>query len=153
MTLLIQALLLGYAFFMPITLALAEPCAFVALAVWWIGLALGKVPRGPANPYVWTITIFLCVAFLASLLGVRPAASVPKLSRFLLLGVIWGMWHWPVIWMGYNSPGQPILGSVMIYAALIGTGKLLFGFVTLGSALLLLSLACGILISRNLSRI
>jgi membrane protease YdiL (CAAX protease family) len=31
-----------------------------------------------------------------------------------LLGVIWGIWHWPVIWMGYNFPGQPILGSLLM---------------------------------------
>jgi membrane protease YdiL (CAAX protease family) len=31
-----------------------------------------------------------------------------------LLGVIWGIWHWPVIWMGYNYPGQPILGSLLM---------------------------------------
>jgi membrane protease YdiL (CAAX protease family) len=30
-----------------------------------------------------------------------------------LLGIIWGVWHWPVIWMGYNYPGQPVLGSVL----------------------------------------
>jgi uncharacterized protein len=29
-----------------------------------------------------------------------------------LVGVIWGIWHWPVIWMGYNYPGQPVLGSL-----------------------------------------
>ena len=33
-----------------------------------------------------------------------------------LLGVIWGIWHWPVIWMGYNYPGQPLLGSVLMVA-------------------------------------
>ncbi len=32
----------------------------------------------------------------------------------LLLGVIWGIWHWPVIWMGYNYPGQPLLGSLLM---------------------------------------
>ena len=31
-----------------------------------------------------------------------------------LLGVIWGMWHWPVIWMGYNYPGEPLFGSLMM---------------------------------------
>src|SRR5574339_10180 len=31
-----------------------------------------------------------------------------------LLGIIWGIWHWPVIWMGYNYPGQPVLGSVLM---------------------------------------
>jgi uncharacterized protein len=32
----------------------------------------------------------------------------------LLLGVIWGIWHWPVIWMGYNYPGQPVWGSLLM---------------------------------------
>ncbi len=31
-------------------------------------------------------------------------------------GVIWGVWHWPVIWMGYNFPGQPVLGSLAMVA-------------------------------------
>jgi uncharacterized protein len=40
-----------------------------------------------------------------------------KLGRvrgIFLLGVIWGIWHWPVIWMGYNYPGQPVLGSIFM---------------------------------------
>jgi membrane protease YdiL (CAAX protease family) len=35
-----------------------------------------------------------------------------RIRGVFLLGVIWGVWHWPVIWMGYNYPGQPILGSI-----------------------------------------
>ena len=31
-----------------------------------------------------------------------------------LLGIIWGVWHWPVIWMGYNYPDQPVLGSLLM---------------------------------------
>jgi uncharacterized protein len=45
--------------------------------------------------------------------------ELTKLGRVrgvLLLGVIWGIWHWPVIWMGYNYPGQPVLGSVFMVA-------------------------------------
>jgi len=33
-----------------------------------------------------------------------------------LLGVIWGVWHWPIIWMGYNYPGQPVLGPLLMTA-------------------------------------
>ncbi|MCE9645270.1 MAG: CPBP family intramembrane metalloprotease [Chloroflexi bacterium] len=33
-----------------------------------------------------------------------------------LLGIIWGIWHWPIIWMGYNYPGQPILGPLLMTA-------------------------------------
>jgi membrane protease YdiL (CAAX protease family) len=42
-----------------------------------------------------------------------------KLGRIrgtFILGVIWGVWHWPVIWMGYNYPGQPVLGSIFMVA-------------------------------------
>ncbi|HLO29260.1 MAG TPA: CPBP family intramembrane glutamic endopeptidase, partial [Anaerolineales bacterium] len=35
-----------------------------------------------------------------------------RIRGVFLLGVIWGIWHWPVIWMGYNYPGQPVLGSI-----------------------------------------
>ena len=31
-----------------------------------------------------------------------------------LLGIIWGVWHWPVIWMGFNYPGQPVLGPLLM---------------------------------------
>jgi membrane protease YdiL (CAAX protease family) len=43
--------------------------------------------------------------------------ELTKLGRIrgvFLLGVIWGIWHWPVIWMGYNYPGQPLLGSLFM---------------------------------------
>jgi membrane protease YdiL (CAAX protease family) len=31
-----------------------------------------------------------------------------------LLGIIWGVWHWPLILMGYNYPGQPVLGPILM---------------------------------------
>ena len=39
-----------------------------------------------------------------------------RIRGVFLLGVIWGVWHWPVIWMGYNYPGQPVLGSIAMVA-------------------------------------
>ena len=39
-----------------------------------------------------------------------------RIRGVFLLGVIWGVWHWPVIWMGYNFPGQPVLGSLAMVA-------------------------------------
>jgi membrane protease YdiL (CAAX protease family) len=33
-----------------------------------------------------------------------------------LLGILWGVWHWPIIWMGYNYPGQPVLGPLLMTA-------------------------------------
>jgi uncharacterized protein len=42
-----------------------------------------------------------------------------RIRGVFLLGVIWGIWHWPVIWMGYNYPGQPLLGSIAMVAMCI----------------------------------
>jgi membrane protease YdiL (CAAX protease family) len=42
-----------------------------------------------------------------------------RIRGIFLLGVIWGIWHWPVIWMGYNFPGQPVLGSIAMVAICI----------------------------------
>ncbi|MDX1416822.1 MAG: CPBP family intramembrane glutamic endopeptidase [Candidatus Promineifilaceae bacterium] len=42
---------------------------------------------------------------------------------YILVGIFWGMWHWPLIWMGFNYPGHPILGSLAMiwFTFLIGT--------------------------------
>jgi hypothetical protein len=35
-----------------------------------------------------------------------------KGRAYVLLGVIWGLWHAPLILVGFNYPGEPILGIV-----------------------------------------
>jgi len=48
-------------------------------------------------------------------------------KAMLLMGVIWGVWHWPVILMGHNYgldyPGAPILGPLAMvwFTLLLGT--------------------------------
>jgi len=37
-----------------------------------------------------------------------------KRRGILLVGLIWSIWHFPVIWMGHNYPGYPVLGSVLM---------------------------------------
>ena len=37
-----------------------------------------------------------------------------KKRGVLVLGVIWGVWHYPVIWMGHNYPGQPVWGTLLM---------------------------------------
>ena len=39
-----------------------------------------------------------------------------RIRGVFILGVIWGVWHWPMIWMGYNYPGQPLFGSLFMVA-------------------------------------
>ena len=40
----------------------------------------------------------------------------------LALGVIWGLWHAPIISLGYNYPGQPVLGviSMCLFTIFLG---------------------------------
>ena len=44
-----------------------------------------------------------------------------KKRGILLVGLIWSAWHYPVILMGYNYPGHPIAGLLMmtIYTTLL----------------------------------
>lgn len=35
-----------------------------------------------------------------------------KIRAYLLVGVIWGLWHAPLILVGFNYPGYPILGVI-----------------------------------------
>lgn len=37
-----------------------------------------------------------------------------KKRGVLLVGLIWSVWHYPVILMGHNYPGQPVLGVLMM---------------------------------------
>jgi len=57
----------------------------------------------------------------------------------LLLGLIWGAWHYPIIWMGYNYPGRPIIGTfvmtlfTVLFAYVLGYAVLKTGSVLLAA--------------------
>jgi len=63
------------------------------------------------------------------------AYLMPKLmvlgsrKAMLISGVIWGVWHWPVIFMGYeyafNYPGSPWAGPLLFCWITLGFGTLL----------------------------
>jgi membrane protease YdiL (CAAX protease family) len=46
-----------------------------------------------------------------------------KTRALVLHGVIWGLWHAPIIAMGYNYPGHPVLGIIgmTLFCVLMGT--------------------------------
>jgi membrane protease YdiL (CAAX protease family) len=64
-----------------------------------------------------------------------------KLGRrrgVVVLGIIWGAWHWPIILMGYNYPGHPLPGVVLM--TLYTTGlAIALGYAVLRSGSVLLS--------------
>lgn len=45
-----------------------------------------------------------------------------KWKAYLLLGVIWGMWHAPLILVGFNYPGYPVLGIFLMILMTTGLG-------------------------------
>ena len=64
-----------------------------------------------------------------------------RVKGVLLLGVIWGVWHAPVILMGYNYPQHPLLGVLLMtlyctgFAVVLGFAVLKSGSVLLASYL------------------
>ena len=45
-----------------------------------------------------------------------------KLRAYLLVGGVWGLWHLPLVWIGFTYPGQPVLGSLAFLALTISLG-------------------------------
>ncbi len=39
-----------------------------------------------------------------------------KFKAYLILGILWGLWHAPLIYAGFNYPGHPITGIFMMCA-------------------------------------
>lgn len=73
----------------------------------------------------FTLTLFLqssmgCLFTLGEELGWRGYAQrkIVKLyglnRGLIILGIIWGYWHLPIILMGYNFPNHPIIGALFL---------------------------------------
>jgi membrane protease YdiL (CAAX protease family) len=137
--------------------------AFVAFYIVQVALnasfGLGQAQLAPIPaPPVFNHEAFLVVGavqsvLLAPFLGIVIAfgeefgwrgylqSELFKLGRIrgvLLVGVIWGAWHWPLILMGYNYPGYPLLGLVLM--ALYTTGlAVVLGYAVLRTGSILLA--------------
>jgi len=45
-----------------------------------------------------------------------------KPKAYLLLGLIWGLWHAPLVLMGFNYPGYPLVGIIWMCALTFSIG-------------------------------
>lgn len=53
-----------------------------------------------------------------------------RLKAYTILGVLWGLWHAPLIWTGFNYPGHP-LGGIAMMCLLSGAFGFFLGEMTL----------------------
>lgn len=56
------------------------------------------------------------------------------LGALLISGVVWGLWHAPLILLGYNYPGNPLLGTFVMIIPCIGLTALFAWFAERGGA-------------------
>lgn len=50
-----------------------------------------------------------------------------KLSAFVIIGIIWGLWHLPGILLGHNFPEYPIIGGLLLMPAVTTAFSIVFG--------------------------
>jgi membrane protease YdiL (CAAX protease family) len=105
--------------------------------------------NGPIQPFNFMIMQILLALFAAPLLNLLATFGeefgwrgflVPALAKYdrkkalILSGLIWGLWHWPVILMGHNYglnyPGYPWPGLLLTLWVFISFG-VLFGWLAL----------------------
>lgn len=104
---------------------------------------------GSINPWIIAVTQTLQALIISPILNAIPtfgeefgwrAYLQPKLmplggrKAVLLTGLIWGVWHWPIIFMGYNYGrdyfGAPFLGSLAMVWFTLGL-SVIFGWLSI----------------------
>jgi membrane protease YdiL (CAAX protease family) len=114
-------------------------------------MVLRPAPQG-VNPTIYTLLHAAGILLLSSVLTIVNLfgeeygwrgylqSELFKLGRVrgvLLLGVIWGAYHWPVILMGWNYPGYPLPGLLLMVLWCTAEGVVLsYAVLKSGSVLL-----------------
>jgi membrane protease YdiL (CAAX protease family) len=127
---------------------LGEP---VDVAEFLAGLPAPQAQAMPPNTFllVTGLQAVLLAPFVALLLGLGEEFGwrgylqgelirLGKVKGIMLLGVIWGVWHAPVIAMGHNYPGYPGAGIFLMIGYTIGLAFVL-GYAVLKSGSVLLA--------------
>lgn len=77
-----------FAFFLPISISIAQPFAYLAIATW--GYVLWRHPeeRRSLRPFALPIILFSALLLFSSVIGPNPGYSVAKCRRLILLAVV-----------------------------------------------------------------
>ncbi|GAB4526939.1 MAG: hypothetical protein Kow0063_01710 [Anaerolineae bacterium] len=123
----------------------------VDIAAFLAGLPAPQAQAMPHNIFLLVsgLQAVLLAPFVALLLGFGEEygwrgylqgelVRLGKVKGILLLGVIWGVWHAPVIAMGHNYPGYPVAGVFLMIGYTIGLAFVL-GYAVLKSGSVLLA--------------
>lgn len=90
--------------------------------------------------FILNFTASACVTGIFSIgeeLGWRGYLQNKMIQEFglipgvILLGLVWGYWHLPIILMGYNFPEYPILGGLILMPLTTIGFSLIFAWLTL----------------------
>lgn len=102
------------------------------------GVPVGALPPAPVLALILAVqsllagaTINLLFAMGEELMWRGYLWERLKIQGFwkaaLIIGLIWGIWHWPLIVQGYNYPQHPLLGVLwMIFFTLLLTPWMLY---------------------------
>lgn len=52
-----------------------------------------------------------------------------SLKGFIIIGIFWGLWHFPAILQGHNYPDYPIIGAFILMPLLCSLFSIVFGLV------------------------
>jgi len=92
--------------------------------------------------YFLTALVFSAVNGLAALgeeIGWRGYLQKILVSKYgvwkgvLIVGLVWGFWHFPIIVSGYNYPRTPVLGAFLFFPLTAIFGSFFLGWLTINA--------------------
>lgn len=139
---------------------LITPKTFISISELSGALSELSIGFGTMPIFLQVVSIFLLnsvlgnVIILPVILGEEigwRSFLYPKLeklyrkSSLLIGGVIWGIWHAPMILMGHNYPSAPFLGILMMLLFSIPMGIILYYFYRKSGSIITVALCHGVL--------
>ena len=73
-----------------------------------------------------------------------------KVRAYVLLGIIWGLWHTPLVLIGFTYPGYPILGALFFIMLATALGVYINELALQNNSCLIAAWAHGIFNSQKL---
>lgn len=136
------------------------PEAFIAVSELPHVLSRLNIGFGSMPIFLQVMSIFILNSVLGSILILPVILGeelgwrtflYPKLEKLygkpglLIGGIIWGIWHAPMILMGHNYPSTPYLGVLMMILFSIPMGIILYYFYRKSGSIITVALGHGVL--------